>query len=113
MIVCTLAELGDPGAKGPFRVSLEDGERAVFVVRVGGRVAAYVDSCPHVGAPLEPDPDQFLDLTGTEIMCSLHGARFDPTSGRCTWGPCRGRGLTSVPVMVIDDKVWVGKDRPV
>lgn len=99
--LCALADLPDPGAKGPFRV----GGTNIFVVRHGARVRAFVDSCPHAGAPLEMEPDQFLDLTRGYVLCSLHGAHFDPADGTCVLGPCRGRRLTAYPIRIQDQ--WI------
>lgn len=107
MILCALNDLGDPGAKGPFAVTLDGEARKIFLIRYDGQVRAYLDSCPHLFVPLEMEDDKFLDLTGTEIICSVHGARFDPLTGGCVWGPCRGRRLTSVPVTVVDGRVVV------
>ena len=47
-----------------------------FAVRKDGRVHVYVNSCPHIGLPLEPLPDRFLDAKRQHIICSAHGARF-------------------------------------
>ena len=107
MILCALSDLTDPGAKGPFAVELDGETRQVFVVLHDGQLRGYVNSCPHVGAPLEMEADKFLDLTGSEIMCSVHAARFDPLTGDCVWGPCRGRRLTPVAVAVADGRVVV------
>lgn len=106
--LCRLDEIPDPGARGPFAVELDGGRAAVFVVRRGGEVFAYVDSCPHAGAPLEMEPDRFLDLTGTEILCSLHGARFALESGLCVAGPCRGRRLRPYPIRVSHGTIMGG-----
>lgn len=95
-VLCLLTDLPDPGAKGPFRV----GDVSVFIVRHGRRVRGFVDSCPHAFAPLEMEPDRFLDLTGEYVLCSLHGAHFDPDSGACVLGPCRGRRLTAYPLRI-------------
>ncbi|MCR6629318.1 MAG: Rieske (2Fe-2S) protein [Magnetospirillum sp.] len=103
-VLCSLTELSDPGAKGPFRV----GNTSVFVVRQGDRVRAYVDSCPHAFAPLEMEPDQFLDLTRSYVLCSLHGAHFDPDSGACVLGPCLGRSLTAYPIRIHNGKIIAG-----
>lgn len=111
MDLCALDDIPEPGAKGPFTVIL-DGERvAVFVVRMAGRVTAFLDRCPHVGAPLEMEPDRFLDLTGSEILCSMHGARFDPETGSCRLGPCRGKSLTPYAVTLSNGRV-VGMTTP-
>lgn len=107
MILCSLADLSDPGAKGPFVVALEGQRTQVFVVRTDGQVRAYVNSCPHVGAPLEMEEDRYLDLTGSEIICAVHAARFDPLTGDCTWGPCRGRRLTPVAIAIADGMVTI------
>lgn len=109
--LCGFDDIPDPGSKGPFTVAIDGEAKAVFVVRMAGRVTAFVDSCPHVGAPLEMEPDGFLDLTGSEIVCTMHGARFDPESGLCRLGPCRGKRLTAYPVVVQNGRV-VGLTTP-
>jgi nitrite reductase/ring-hydroxylating ferredoxin subunit len=98
--LCALTDLPKHGAKGPFRLVIGAQVEAVFVVRQGQTVTAFIDRCPHVGAPLEMEPDHFLDLSKTEILCSMHGARFDPATGLCRLGPCKGRSLTSVPILL-------------
>lgn len=100
-VLCLLSELSDPGSKGPFRV----GDTNVFVVRQGDQVRAWVDSCPHAFAPLEMEPDRFLDLTGTYVLCTMHGAHFDPLDGACAMGPCKGRRLTAYPIRIHNGKV--------
>jgi nitrite reductase/ring-hydroxylating ferredoxin subunit len=44
--------------------------------------------CPHLGIPLNWAPERFLDLDGTLIQCSSHGALFQIDSGECIAGPC-------------------------
>jgi nitrite reductase/ring-hydroxylating ferredoxin subunit len=100
VILCPLADLPERGARGPFPLVIAGQTEAVFVVRMGERVTAFIDRCPHARAPLEMEPHQFLDLTGTEILCSMHGARFDPASGRCTLGPCKGQSLQAVAIRI-------------
>jgi nitrite reductase/ring-hydroxylating ferredoxin subunit len=100
--LCRLDAIDDPGAKG---FTLPREPREIFVVRRGGRVWAYINSCPHIGTPLEFRPDQFLTRDRTEILCSTHGARFELTTGHCIAGPCRGKSLT--PVAVTMREGWV------
>ncbi|CAA7624357.1 Rieske 2Fe-2S domain-containing protein [Magnetospirillum sp. UT-4] len=104
-VLCALADLPDPGAKGPIRVTIDGEAKAVFVVRVGDILTAWIDSCPHLGAPLEMEEDRFLDLTGGEIICAVHGARFHPETGACLWGPCRNGRLTPYPIRVVDGSI--------
>nr|WP_249209148.1 Rieske 2Fe-2S domain-containing protein [Magnetospirillum sulfuroxidans] len=103
--MCRLADLSDPGARGPFIVTLAGERKQVFVVLTDGQVRAYVNSCPHVGAPLEMEENRYLDLTGSEIICAVHAARFDLLTGDCTWGPCRGRRLTPVAITIADGMI--------
>jgi apoptosis-inducing factor 3 len=53
--------------------------REALVYRHGSEVKAALSICPHLGGPLE--------LSGSELVCSWHGARFDAGSGACRRGP--------------------------
>lgn len=103
--LCAFGDLAEPGALGPFVV----GGVSLFVVRKDGAVYAYRDRCPHAGAPLEMEPNRFLDAWGETIVCSLHGARFEPASGACLGGPCRGKALTAIPVAIRNGMVTIDR----
>ncbi len=62
-----------------------------------GGLAVFVNRCPHVPYSLDLGDGNVLDNDGRTIICSNHGARFDPKSGQCTWGPVRGRWLERLP----------------
>lgn len=62
-----------------------------FALRFDGRVVAYINRCAHVPTELDWLPGEFLDAERQTIVCSIHGARYEPSSGRCLGGPC-GRG---------------------
>lgn len=106
--LCHISELGEPGSKG-FDIDRGDGGEALrlFVVLRDGAVHAYVNRCPHTGAPLEWQPDQFLDGDGHFIQCAMHGALFDVADGRCLSGPCVGDRLQALPVVLRDDVVYL------
>lgn len=104
-VLCLLSDLDATGAKGPIRVDRDGRAVSIFVVRQDDRVFAYEDSCPHAFAPLEMEPDRFLDLTGTALLCTMHGARFDIATGACVLGPCKGRSLTPYPVRIRNGEV--------
>ncbi|WP_328805672.1 Rieske (2Fe-2S) protein [Sabulicella rubraurantiaca] len=102
-MLCRLEEIPDGGAKG---FSGPPGSYiGMFVVRRGEQVFAYVNSCPHVGVPLDPVPDRFLDRKGEMIVCSAHGARFRVEDGECISGPCMGDVLEPVDVEVVEGEV--------
>ncbi len=103
--LCRVDDIAEPGAKGFLPTTA--GGRDLFVVRFAGRVYGYMNSCPHLGTPLEFLPDRFLTRDGTSILCSTHGARFDIATGRCVAGPCKGQFLVAVPLHVENGMVSV------
>jgi nitrite reductase/ring-hydroxylating ferredoxin subunit len=97
--LCALADLDATGAKEIVRE--HQGERlSVFVVRSGGRVFAYVNSCPHARLPLNWREDRFFDTTGQYLLCANHAAIFDIATGQCVRGPCKGKALTEYPIAI-------------
>lgn len=74
----------------------------ILAVRHGGRVYAYLNQCPHTGAPLDVTPGQFLDFTRTLVLCANHGALFRIDDGFCLHGPCAGKALSPLAVEEID-----------
>jgi len=108
-VLCALADLADPGAAG-FTVEQNGQTLSVVVVRRRKKVFGWVNSCPHLWVPLNLEPNQFLNLSGDFILCSMHGALFDPASGACVLGPCRGQGLKPFPVTVRDGMVLAGSN---
>ncbi len=90
-------QLADGDSRG-FSIAREGDDLEGFLVRRGDEVYAYVNSCPHTGAPLDWMPDQFLDQDGAFIQCAMHGALFEIESGLCVRGPCVSRILKRLPV---------------
>jgi nitrite reductase/ring-hydroxylating ferredoxin subunit len=102
--LCRPDEIPDRQARG-FTVDTPEGKRPILVHREGGAIRAYVNSCPHIGSPLDWGPDRFISLDGYHIICGTHGALFRPEDGYCVDGPCAGDSLEPVPVSVIDGMV--------
>jgi len=100
--LCRLEALPDGGARG--FDPLHRGHDTVFVVRQGRALHAYLDLCPHYGDTRLPwRKDAYLDAAGQAIVCAAHGARFDIATGRCILGPCLGRSLKAVPLVLNND----------
>lgn len=78
-----------------------------FAVRFAGVVHAYVNRCPHMGTELDWQPGELFDESGAYLVCSTHGALFEPQTGRCVAGPCRGQSLQRIAVIERDGKVAV------
>jgi nitrite reductase/ring-hydroxylating ferredoxin subunit len=98
-VICRLADVDDPGARG-FTLGIGDWPLRGLLVRIGDEAWAYVNRCPHARFPLNSTPHRFLTSGGELILCSMHGALFDRRTGYCIAGPCAGQSLTSVPVKV-------------
>jgi len=104
-VLCRLDDLADGGSR-VLTFCDDDGRRfEMFLHRRGDHVVAYANRCPHAGHPLDWTPGQFLDPTGRFFQCASHGARFRIEDGRCVAGPCPGRYLTQVRIVVQDGAV--------
>ena len=77
-----------------------------FALRFDGRVVAYLNRCVHVPTEMDWQPGEFLDSAKEYILCSIHGAAYEPRDGHCIGGPC-GRGrLTPLRVEERDGQVY-------
>ena len=90
--------LGEP--PGPGNRPLD-----VLIARAGGAVFGYVNSCPHVGSPLDWTPDRFMSPDRRHLMCGTHGAQFRIEDGFCVAGPCAGKRLRPIALILSEDGV--------
>jgi nitrite reductase/ring-hydroxylating ferredoxin subunit len=85
---------------------ISDGQpQACFAIRFDETARAFVNSCPHQGTELDWQPGEVFDESGLYLICATHGALFDPSTGLCVSGPCRGARLTAVAVMETADGI--------
>ena len=74
----------------------------LFVVRdADGVLRGFENYCPHAGGPLNMFPDRFFSRDGRSLICTRHGAKFDPVDGACIHGPCKGTMLHPVQVDLV------------
>lgn len=106
-ILCRLVEIPDGEGRG-FAFGSGNELELVFVMRRGGRVFGYRNSCPHTGTPLDMIPDRFLTRDRRHLLCATHGAQFRMADGYCVLGPCKGERLKALPVFVVDGAVVLG-----
>lgn len=104
VFLCEFRELQDGTSRG-FSIDTPVGPQDIFVVRRNEQLFAYRNSCPHTGGPIDWVPDQFLSLDGSMIQCATHDARFRIEDGVCVAGPCVGRRLSPVTVLLADGVV--------
>jgi nitrite reductase/ring-hydroxylating ferredoxin subunit len=104
VVLCTLDDVPDGGSNG-FIAETPGGRKAFLVIRQQQEAFVYINSCPHIGSPLDFEPGQFMNLEKTHIMCSTHGALFDIKTGHCLSGPCAGDNLEKVNSEVVDGEI--------
>ena len=104
--LCKFSDLEDLSCKS-FTVEVKQNSSRIFIIRKGDEAFGYLNVCPHALAPLEWNPDDFLDENKEFIICAMHGAKFTIDEGLCVEGPCDGAGLTPVNLRVSDEMIYL------
>ena len=89
--LCAAADIEERGRAWVWDVLQGGRPVRAFALRFDGRLRAYLNRCAHVAAEMDWQPGEFLDSDRRWILCSIHGASYEPADGRCVGGPC-GRG---------------------
>ena len=100
--LCPAADLVERGKAVVFDVLLWGQPARAFGLRFGGALVAYINRCAHVPVEMDWQPGEFLDHDKRWIVCSIHGASYEPADGRCVGGPCGRSQLMRVAVAEID-----------
>lgn len=101
--LCGLDDVAPHGAR-----AFAFGERSLLVVRPNAmQVRVFLNRCPHLGVPLNWQPDEFLDQDGAFVQCANHGALFEKDTGLCVLGPCQGDSLWEITSTVVEGAVLV------
>ncbi len=85
-------------AHGAVPYTAHHGQRYLVVCHAGA-LRVFVNCCPHRRLPLDSGGTVFFTADGRLLLCTNHGAKFDPLTGECVAGPCRGQHLQRVPVL--------------
>jgi 3-phenylpropionate/trans-cinnamate dioxygenase ferredoxin subunit len=80
------------------------GRRMVAVARSGNAYFAIEDVCTHDGAPLTGG-----EISGCEIICPRHGARFDLRTGEALSPPAY-EPVRVFATKIEDGHLWVRAD---
>ena len=106
-VICESLTLVDGGPGVRFKLKVRGAEVAAFVIRYDGRVYAYLNSCAHIQVELDWMEGEFFDKAGLYLICATHGATYEPDSGQCIMGPCKGQRLVAVQVEERDGNVYL------
>ena len=109
-LLCPVSDL-EEGVPREIYKALPDEEIHLIVGRLGDKVFAYDNVCPHQGRPLNWAPDRFLVHAGEQIVCAAHGATFRLDDGSAVSGPCQGVGLKKVEIELRDGSVWLKREK--
>jgi nitrite reductase/ring-hydroxylating ferredoxin subunit len=106
-LICASGALVDGGPGVRFRLATPGAEAGAFAIRHRGVACAYVNRCPHAGTELDWQPGEFFEESGLYLICSTHGALFEPNNGFCVAGPCRGASLQPLDIGERDGGVFL------
>ncbi len=106
--LCSVSDVQEEESR-EFVIPGSEADQSVVVVKKDGLFAVYENNCPHLGVPMNMEPDRFLDVEKNFIMCSTHGALFKIEDGECVHGPCLGQNLTPVSFEIRDEEVFITK----
>lgn len=79
--------------------------REILVCRTTTGYFALAARCSHAAWPLADEP-----VEGSQIVCTLHGARFDMRDGCPVAGPAR-KPLATYPIELRDGGLYVSLSR--
>ncbi len=110
--LCASVELKERGTAVTFDV-MEFGRSAqAFALRFDDVAVAYLNRCAHVPAEMDWQPGEFWDQDRRFIICSVHGALYEPANGRCLAGPCTGARLHPIQLKEEGGQVyWYPSER--
>jgi len=96
--ICASEQVVEGGKGVRFPVQAFGAKATGFVVRYGGQAYAYLNRCAHVPIELDWAEGEFFESSGLYLMCATHGAIYNPDSGYCAGGPCKGARLRPIAV---------------
>lgn len=84
------------------------GKHAIgFVIRFESKPYAYINQCAHMPVELDWNEGEFFTRDKDFIICATHGAHYEPDTGYCIYGPCKGKRLQSLAVTETGNKIII------
>ena len=96
-----------PGSVKKFWLICQKYRIDAFLVNDQGKFFAYVNRCRHMATPLDFVRDEFFSDDHRHLMCYTHGALYEPDTGLCVSGPCKGESLFRLPLTIDRGEVLV------
>lgn len=109
-VICRSDEVNEKSLGVRFSLP-ELGDRVTgFVVRYNGHLHAYVNRCAHLPVELDWNEGDFFNVSQDFLICATHGAHYQPETGECVMGPCKGGELRKLEVLERDGEVMLKLD---
>ncbi|MBI1823747.1 MAG: Rieske (2Fe-2S) protein [Nitrospirae bacterium] len=105
LIVSTEAIL--PSHSFKFTFDLNEKKCEGFVINEKGHYYGYINRCRHMGITLDWDTNEFYTPGKSELICKTHGATYQPETGECTGGPCKGKSLFPLPLSIRSNSIYL------
>ena len=109
-VICPSDLLVDGGGGVEFEILKDDEVLPAFAIRFRGVAYAYINRCSHMELKLNFLHRNFFDLSKSSLICSTHGALYDPVTGDCRGGPCHSVGLQPLPIEEIEGKIRLSQN---
>jgi nitrite reductase/ring-hydroxylating ferredoxin subunit len=110
--LCESSALRECDGSVTFEVMEGDRAAPAFAVRFDNQAQAFLNRCAHIPSEMDWQPGEFWDQDKRFIICSVHGALYEPSDGQCVSGPCVGERLIPIRVQERDGQVyWYPNDQ--
>ena len=106
-LICRSDSLTVGGRGVRFEVTDRTGTYTAFAVRSSEGVAGFINQCAHMALELDWSLGEFFDADGQYLVCATHGALYDPKTGACAGGACRGRPLQALITIEYDGCIYL------
>lgn len=105
-----ISELDDSELILLFDTDTGEEKEAIVVKDQHDEPQIWLNYCQHI-TTVKLDDGDGLTERGDEIVCENHGAMFEKSTGRCTYGPCKGAVLPSVSTVVDQGVLYIDDER--
>lgn len=109
-LVFSSASLVNEGLGVRFKMPMYGEFASGFLIRYENKVFAYVNQCAHIPVELDWKEGEFFTAEKDFLICATHGAQYQPNTGLCVIGPCKGRSLKSMDVLEENGRIVVDLD---
>jgi nitrite reductase/ring-hydroxylating ferredoxin subunit len=109
-LVFSSASLVNEGLGVRFKMPMYGEFASGFLIRYENKVYAYVNQCAHIPIELDWKQGEFFTAEKDLLICATHGAQYQPNTGLCVMGPCKGRSLKPMDVLEENGRIVVDLD---